>query len=94
MIGKITDSISINIGLSEEVKDIKGKISAGINLTGSVQTTGGSALPDYTGEYEITPAIDAQTLNTKNKTLRDDIEIKEIPYYETSNEYGDTIYIG
>ena len=94
MIGKITDSIHINIGLNEEVENIKGKISAGINLTGSVQTTGGSALPDYTGEYEITPTVEAQTLNTKNKTLRDDLEIKEIPYFETSNEYGNTIYIG
>lgn len=51
-------------------------------------------LPDYDGEYAITPSVAAQTLETANKTLREDIEINPIPYYDVSNEFGRTIYIG
>jgi hypothetical protein len=53
-----------------------------------------SDLPDYEGEYEVTPAIEAQILNTKNRTMRDDLDIKKIPYYDVANPYGRTIYIG
>lgn len=53
-----------------------------------------SDLPDYEGEYEVTPAIEAQTLNTKNTAMRDDLNINKIPYYDVANEYGRTIYIG
>ncbi len=53
-----------------------------------------SDMPDYEGEYEVTPSIEAQTLNTKNKTMRDDLEINKIPYYDVANQYGRTIYIG
>ena len=51
-------------------------------------------LPDYEGEYEVTPAIEAQTLNTKNMVMREDVEIHKIPYFDVANEYGRTIYIG
>jgi len=53
-----------------------------------------SDMPDYDGEYEVTPSIEAQTLNTKNTTMRDDVEIHKIPYYDVVNQYGRTIYIG
>lgn len=53
-----------------------------------------SDMPDYEGEYEVTPSVEAQTLNTKNTTMRDDVEIHKIPYYDVANEYGRTIYIG
>lgn len=43
----------------------------------------------YIGVYEYTPkAYDKQILETKNKLLNADITIKEIPYYEVSNENG------
>lgn len=49
----------------------------------------------YKGEYEFTPLpFQEQILDTKNKILKEDLKIKEIPYYETSNVYGDTVYIG
>lgn len=53
-----------------------------------------SDMPDYEGEYEVTPSVEAQTLNTRNTTMRDDVEIHKIPYYDVANEYGRTIYIG
>ena len=49
----------------------------------------------YTGTYEVTPLPFAeQELRTENKVLSRNVVIHEIPYYETSNEYGKTIYIG
>ena len=49
---------------------------------------------DYEGEYTITPSGESQILETANKKLADDVEIKAIPYYDVANEYGRTIYIG
>lgn len=49
----------------------------------------------YDGEYEVTPsAHEAQTLQTTNKLLLDDVTVIKIPYYETSNlSNGYTAYI-
>ena len=50
---------------------------------------------DYEGPYEVTPKVTDQTLGTKNKHMLDDVHVKEIPYYETSNVYnGLTVFIG
>lgn len=54
----------------------------------------GKDVPEYTGEYNVTPATEEQCLPTKNKLMRDDITVREIPYYETSNDTGTTVYIG
>ena len=49
----------------------------------------------YDGEYIVTPIpYDAQTLETKNKVMANDVTVLAIPYYETSNISGITIYIG
>ncbi len=50
----------------------------------------------YTEVYEIIPkAKEDQTLRTKNKLMRNDVVIQEIPYFEVSNDMdGTTIYIG
>lgn len=49
----------------------------------------------YKGEYEITPlAYQEQEFETKDKYLQKNIKVKEIPFFETSNLYGNTVYIG
>lgn len=49
----------------------------------------------YTGEYVVTPkAFEEQTLLTEHKLMADNVTVLEIPYYETSNEKGTTVYIG
>lgn len=49
----------------------------------------------YTGEYEITPAINAQTVPTAQKFMAEDMRIKAIPFYDVSNTSGgSTVYIG
>lgn len=55
---------------------------------------GGTSLPDYKGEYEVTPSPEEQTLPTKNKSMRKDVTIKKIPTYEVSNSSGTTFIIG
>lgn len=49
----------------------------------------------YQGPYDVTPSVRRQHLETKDRLMRDDVTIREIPYFETSNdEGGNTIYIG
>ena len=49
----------------------------------------------YDGSYDITPlAYDAQVLPTKDTYCDDDILVRQVPYYETSNlSGGNTVYI-
>ena len=47
----------------------------------------------YLGPYEVTPQVYEQTLETKNKSMRDDVRVYEIPYAEVSNIYGTTVVI-
>lgn len=56
---------------------------------------GGGAPPDYyEGEYEIIPKTVEQKLDTKQKTMREDVTVAEIPVHEFSNDSGTTIVIG
>lgn len=48
----------------------------------------------YTGEYVVIPKAHEETvLETKDKTMADDVTVRKVPYYETSNQTGTTIYI-
>ena len=54
------------------------------------------AIPEperYEGSYTVIPDVDSQTLLTKDKVMADDLTVTGIPYWETSNVYGTTIYI-
>ncbi len=54
----------------------------------------GGRLPDYDGDYEVTPKTEDQLLNTENKSMTKDVVIKKIPTFEVSNESGTTFIIG
>jgi len=48
----------------------------------------------YTGEYDIVPkAAEEQKLPCAGKKMLKDVDIKAIPFFETSNEAGTTVYI-
>lgn len=48
----------------------------------------------YHGQYEVTPSAHNQiVLETREKLMADDVTVNKIPYYETSNESGLTVYI-
>lgn len=49
--------------------------------------------PYYEGDYIITPMTTAQILHTADTLLTEDITVVEIPYFETSNLDGTTVYI-
>lgn len=48
---------------------------------------------EYSGSYEITPAVEQQIMQTAEKVMREDVTIKEIPYAEVSNPAGGTTVI-
>ena len=48
----------------------------------------------YTGEYDIVPkAAEEQKLPCAGQKMLHDVDIKAIPFFETSNEAGTTVYI-
>ncbi len=48
----------------------------------------------YEGEYEVTPkARESVVLPTQNKTLTDNVTVLKVPYFETTNDHGTTVYI-
>ena len=47
-----------------------------------------SEYPEYEGETVVTPQVAAQTLETRNTVVTADIEVKGIPYSETTNLSG------
>ena len=51
--------------------------------------------PEYEGDYKITPKVTEQVLETKNKSLLDNITVFQIPYASVSNPSGgNTVTIG
>ena len=48
----------------------------------------------WNGNYNIIPSVNSQSLDTKGKAMRDNITINQIPYYEVSNNFVNTVYIG
>lgn len=76
------------------------KVSVEVAIKNAVRVQNNVVIPQeggqpYKGSYEVTPAVDDQTLLTKNRLMMEDLKVKAIPYYETSNlQNGKTIYIG
>ena len=55
---------------------------------------GAQALEVYTGDYDITPTVDGQTLETAQMLMSDDLTVNAIPFYEVGNNSGgNTVYI-
>ena len=50
----------------------------------------------YDGAYVVTPMTDSEiALKTSQRYMTEDVVVKKIPYYETTNESnGETVYIG
>ena len=69
----------------------KPQLSFDIGSTRVAYVAGGES---YEGDYVVIPKADAATvLPTKDKTMQDDVTVQKIPYYETANPTGDTVYI-
>lgn len=87
---KITGNIS-------PIKIINGNILSNKKIDGNITYGNGSGetVPIYEGNYEVTPlAFQRTVLSTEGKKMENDVVVKEIPYYETSNlSGGTTVYI-
>lgn len=48
----------------------------------------------YDGDYDVTPQVTPQVLQTRQKLMREDLRVKAIPYYDVANlAGGSTVYI-
>lgn len=88
----VTGEISSHSAIQGVISRDKQSLYADV-LLGSIDVIH-SDMPDYEGNYSVTPTPQSQQLNTENKTLREDMIINPIPYYDIANQYGRTIYIG
>lgn len=64
-------------------------------LSGNITIPPEVSVPNYQGEYTITPKpFNNEVLQTNGFKMKNDLTVLKIPYYQTSNETGYTIYIG
>lgn len=82
---------------------IKGTLASEITLKGNVHAelvlVGYANAPKqcdcYNGEYDITPKRCEQIIDVEGKHMLEDICVKEIPFYEVTNDSGGkTVKIG
>ena len=72
--------------------DIRGKPALAFSV-GQTRIIFSGGAP-YEGDYIVIPKADSATvLPTRDKMLWDDVTVTKIPYYETANPTGDTVYI-
>ena len=81
------------IGTIRSEIPITGKLKIEDVVFGKIQLSGNLSI--YNGDYTVTPSVEEQTLKTANKKMLEDVTVKKIPFYETSNlSGGNTVYIG
>lgn len=79
-------------GKLSAVEGLAAKLSDPGQLHGIIQKQ--KSYPQYTGETDIIPkAHQDQILETANKLVVQNIIVHEVPYEETHNESGTTVYI-
>jgi hypothetical protein len=80
----------------EELKAvIKTLPTLNVNIQNINVQAGGEYIPEYEGEYFVIPKVEEQTLFTKNKKMKNNVEISAIPYAEVANlANGKTVTIG
>lgn len=82
--GKITDN-----------GHIEGQLQSESVLVGEVGFPKCDYPSPYGGEYEVTPRLYPQYLDTDGKYMEDDVTVYEIPITRTSNLFGgQTVVIG
>lgn len=106
--GKLVDALAIK-EVFQSVSDGKEKIASAITDKGVEtdatatfdtmarnigQIQGGGDYPFYEGDYNLIPKVMAQTMDTKDKVMKENVTVTEIPFHEVSNETGKTIIIG
>lgn len=91
--------MDFDIGLEVESLDFNLELDAKEQTLapdfGVVQIVNDNEYPKYEGVYVVVPKVTAQRLETKDRYLTDNVEIKEIPFANvTNNAGGITVTIG
>ena len=76
--------------------EITGELSAIDNVVaGEITIPVAASIEDYKGSYvAVSKPFEVTILETEGLRMAQDVTIEQIPYYETSNESGYTVYIG
>lgn len=83
------------IGSINTTCELVGTLSSSTcELVGEVSKASSAGYDTYKGDYEIVPKITSQTIYTEDKIMTENLSINPIPYYEVSNNSGQTIIIG
>lgn len=68
--------------------------SVRIEFDVGVEMGTGGRLPDYEGDYEVTPRLVEQVLPTNGRSMNDDVTVREVPVARVSNpSNGKTVTI-
>lgn len=79
------------VGIIKPSGSLSGSIRPNANLIGRVAMSVDHEY--YIGEYDVTPKIKSQVLETRDKLMSDDVTVRAIPFYEVSNPQGGTTFI-
>ena len=70
-----------------------GPARVALSVPGAVLVQGGAA-PVYGGSYSVRPEVEAQSLPTAGRLMRQDLEVQGVPIYDVGNSAGGrTVYI-
>jgi len=87
MTGEITPGSAVLVGTLSSTKTLSGVLSAAQTMSGVLAAA--EAAPLYEGTYDVTPApFQDIVLDTNGRRLANDITVREIPYYTTTNLSG------
>lgn len=94
MDGCITSLVRIT-GTLADISRIRARVFSDATLHGHISLPKSVSGEAFLGPYEVIPSTtDDIILETKRKTMTDDVTVFKIPYYETMNTSGYTVYIG
>lgn len=92
-IGHLSDQIIINSELSI-IDSLTGTLYVDENIVGEISIPLMIREEPYTGDYNPIPkAWSSTTLHTKGHSMTDNVTVSKVPFFETANETGDTVYI-
>ena len=92
-------------GVIKSEGSVKGNIRSGRCIQGEVTSEGQlegivligveTDVPIYEGDYDVTPALNLQVMETQFMRMKDNVSVRSIPYQEVSNPSGGkTVTIG
>ena len=96
MIATALEPILLDVDLSVEEYDLDVSEAEALDVELETAIQVSTITGDiYEGSYDVTPSFEQQSLETRNKTMKDDVTIQPIAVSRTQNlAGGTTIYIG